>query len=78
METVNGSGIWNVGTGQAYTFLEIAQDIAEREGAVVRTEPVPNASAFRTYTCADISKVKGTVGARDWLTVYNWLDTQYK
>ena len=78
METVNGSGIWNVGTGQAYTFLEIAEDIAEREGAVIRTEPVPNASAFRTYTCADISKVKGTVGARDWLTVYNWLDTQYK
>jgi len=78
METVNGSGIWNVGSGQAYTFLEIAEDIAEREGAVIDYESIPNPHSFRVHTCADLAKLKSTVGARDWLTVYNWLDTQYK
>lgn len=78
IETVNGSGIWNVGSGLAYTFLEIAQDIAEREGVDIVYEPVPDPHSFRTYTCADLDKLKQTAGRRDFLTVYNWLDTQYK
>ncbi len=78
IETVNGSGIWNVGSGLAYTFQEIAEDIAERESVEIEYEPVPDPHSFRNYTCADLSKLKSTIGKRDWLTVYNWLDTQYK
>lgn len=78
VDTVKGSGIWNVGSGLAYTFQEIAEDIAEREGVTVQYEPMPNPHSFRTHTCADLHHLRSTVGARDWLTVYNWLDTQYK
>lgn len=78
IETVKGSGIWNVGSGLAYTFQEIAEDIAEREGAELVYEPVPDPKNMRVYTCANLDKLKQTLGRRDWLTVYNWLDTQYK
>lgn len=78
IETVNGSGIWNVGSGLTYTFQEIAEEIAERESAELIYESIPNPHSFRAYTCADLSKLKDTLGPRDWLTVYNWLDTQYK
>lgn len=78
IETVNGSGIWNVGSGLTYTFQEIAEEIAERENAQLCTEAIPDPHSFRTLTCADLTKLKQTIGSRDWLTVYNWLDTQYK
>jgi ADP-L-glycero-D-manno-heptose 6-epimerase len=78
ISTVKGSGIWNVGSGQPYTYLEIAEDIAERTGADIHYEPIPDASQFRTYTCADLAHLKKTIGAREWTTVYQWLDTQYK
>lgn len=78
IETVKGSGIWNVGSAQSYTYLEIAEDIAERTGAEILYEPIPDVSQFRTYTCADLTHLKKTVGARQWTTVYQWLDTQYK
>jgi ADP-L-glycero-D-manno-heptose 6-epimerase len=76
INTVNGSGIWNVGAGLAHSFLDIAEAIAEQEGVPIEYEPVPlvEQSRMRTKTCADLKHLKETVGKRQWLNVYEWLD----
>jgi nucleoside-diphosphate-sugar epimerase len=72
---VKGSGIWNVGTGLAHSFLDIAEEIAEQEGVEIEFEPVPDAekTRFRTKTKADLKHLKETVGKRQWLNVFEFL-----
>jgi ADP-L-glycero-D-manno-heptose 6-epimerase len=76
INTVKGSGIWNVGSGLPHSFLDIAEYIAEQEGVPLETEPVPFAeqARMRNKTCADLHHLKETVGTRKWLNVYEWLD----
>lgn len=76
INTVKGSGIWNVGAGLPHSFLDIAETIAEQEGVEIRTVPMPvdEAARFRTKTCADLKHLKETIGKRRWLNVYEWLD----
>jgi ADP-L-glycero-D-manno-heptose 6-epimerase len=78
INTVNGSGIWNVGAGLAHSFLDIAEYIAEQEGVEIEFEPVSQQelARFRSKTCADLHHLKETVGKRQWLNVYEWLDTE--
>lgn len=78
MLTVKGSGIWNVGSGLAHSFLDIAETIAEQEGVEIRTIPVPEQekTRMRLKTCADLTHLKETVGSRKWLNVYEWLDLE--
>jgi ADP-L-glycero-D-manno-heptose 6-epimerase len=76
INTVKGSGIWNVGSGLPHSFLDIAEYIAEQEGVPVEVEPIPFAeqTRMRNKTCADLRHLKETVGTRKWLNVYEWLD----
>lgn len=76
--TVKGSGIWNVGSGLAHSFLDIAEYIAEQEDVELRIVPMPDIekSRFRAKTCADLQHLKATVGRRKWLNVYEWLDLE--
>lgn len=78
IKTVNGSGIWNVGSGLAHSFLDIAEYIAEQENVELRTIQIPNEEKprFRQKTCADLKHLKETVGKRKWLNVYEWLDLE--
>jgi nucleoside-diphosphate-sugar epimerase len=78
MTTVMGSGIWNVGAGLAHSFLDIAETIAEQEGVEIRTVPIPDAekTRFRQSTCANLKHLKETIGKRQWLNVYEWLDLE--
>jgi ADP-L-glycero-D-manno-heptose 6-epimerase len=76
INTVNGSGIWNVGSGLTHSFLDIAEYIAEQEGVELEYVPMPATEVprFRSKTCADLAHLKETVGKRKWLNVYEWLD----
>lgn len=76
INTVKGSGIWNVGAGLPHSFLDIAEYIAEQEGVPIETVPMPleEHARFRAKTCADLHHLKETVGTRKWLNVYEWLD----
>lgn len=76
INTVKGSGIWNVGAGLPHSFLDIAEAIAEQEGVEIRTIPMPEEekSRFRQKTCADLAHLKETLGKRRWLNVYEWID----
>jgi ADP-L-glycero-D-manno-heptose 6-epimerase len=76
IKQVKGSGIWNVGAGLPHSFLDIAEYIAEQEGAEIKTVAVPDEerARFRVKTCADLTHLKETIGKRKWLNVYEWLD----
>lgn len=78
INTVKGSGIWNVGAGLPHSFLDIAETIAEQEGAEIRTVPMPETERprFRQTTCADLKHLKETIGKRQWLNVYEWLELE--
>lgn len=78
MNTVVGSGIWNCGSGLSHSFLDIAEHIAEQEGVELRTVSVPEAEQqrWRATTCANLKHLKETVGKRQWLNVYEWLDLE--
>jgi ADP-L-glycero-D-manno-heptose 6-epimerase len=78
INTVKGSGIWNVGSGLSHSFLDIAEYIAEQEGVELKFVTMPDAekTRFRAKTCADLSHLKETVGKRKWLNVYEWLDLE--
>lgn len=76
IKQVNGSGIWNCGAGLPHSFLDIAEEIAEQEDVPLEFEPVPVAelSRMRNKTCADLAHLKATIGKRQWLNIYEWLD----
>lgn len=78
MLKVKGSGIWNVGSGLSHSFLDIAETIAEQENVDIKFVPMPEEekTRFRIKTCADLSKLKSTLGKRKWLNVYEWLDLE--
>ena len=78
INTVVGSGIWNVGSGLPHSFLDIAEAIAEQEGVELREVAVPEEerTRWRSLTCADLKHLKETVGRRQWLNVYEWLETE--
>jgi len=76
IKTVNGSGVWNVGSGLAHSFLDIAEEIAEIEGATLELTPIPleEQQRMRTKTCADLTHLKETIGKRKWLNVFEYLN----
>jgi ADP-L-glycero-D-manno-heptose 6-epimerase len=61
--SVKESGIWNLGTGSAKSFLEVAQEIAEKHGAEYRFIPMPEKlhNSYQKYTCADLTKINSTL-----------------
>jgi len=74
INTVKGSGLWNVGSGLQHDILSIASEIAEQEGAEIKFIPRPN--NINQKIRANIAHLKETVGKRKWLNVYEWLDLE--
>jgi len=58
---VKKSGIWNVGTGKAKSFFDVAQEI----GGAIEWIPMPEnlKASYQTYTCANMDKTNITFGA---------------
>jgi len=57
MELPGVSGIWNVGTGVAKSFLTVAQEVAEKYKARIEYIPFPEhlKHSYQRYTCADMT-----------------------
>jgi ADP-L-glycero-D-manno-heptose 6-epimerase len=72
---VNGSGIWNVGSGLSHSFLDIAEEIAEQEEVPIEfvAMPAEELPRFRQTTKANLTKLKATIGKRKWLNVFEFL-----
>ena len=60
---VQESGVWNFGTGQTKSFLDVANEVAEKYDADVETIPFPEhlKEHYQYYTCADLTKLKATL-----------------
>lgn len=56
---IRSSGVWNIGTGQARSFL----DVAKTFGVPINTVPMPPdlANSYQRYTCADLTKLNNTL-----------------
>lgn len=71
IKQVKGSGIWNVGSGLTHSYLDIAEEIAAQEGVIIEyIEPNHN---IPHKICADLTKLKATIGKRSWLNLFEWL-----
>ena len=72
--TVDESGLWNVGTGRTRSFLDVAQAVAEKEGAEIVEIPMPEnlKGQYQEYTCADLTKLKKLVNI-EWIDVIDWI-----
>jgi ADP-L-glycero-D-manno-heptose 6-epimerase len=57
------SGIWNIGSGKATSFLDIAESVARKEHAKIETIPMPQHTkrSYQEYTCADLTKLGNTL-----------------
>ena len=72
--SIDESGLWNVGTGQPRSFLDIAQAVAEKESAEIVEIPMPEnlKGQYQEYTCADLTKLKKVVNI-NWTDVIDWI-----
>lgn len=61
---IDENGVWNIGTGQAQSFADIARDKANQYGALIQIIPFPEhlAHSYQKYTCADLTKLQQTFG----------------
>ena len=59
--TVKESGIWNVGTGQPRSFIDVAKEF----DVPVTTIPMPEIlqDSYQKYTCADMTKIQQTLNS---------------
>lgn len=74
---VKSSGLWNVGTGKPVSFQHVADLIAARYNAQIEYIDMPELlkKGYQAYTCADLTSLEAAIGAQQWLTIEDWLNT---
>ena len=50
------SGVYNLGTGTAKSFMDVAREVADDTGAEIVEVPMPRIVGYQRYTCADMTK----------------------
>lgn len=57
---VKESGVWNIGTGKARSFLDVANEVAEKYNAKIEYIPMPDtiSNQYQKYTCADLTRLR--------------------
>lgn len=57
------TGLWNLGTGHAKSFQEVAVAIAKETNAVIKYIPMPDnlKGQYQAYTCADLTLLNNTL-----------------
>lgn len=60
---IEENGIWNIGTGTATSFLDVAKKYAEQYSALIQEIPMPEnlKASYQYYTCADLTKLQKTL-----------------
>ena len=78
MFDVDATDIWNVGTGVAPSFLDIAEGYAEKYGAEIEYVPLPEhlKGQYQFFTCADNSKLINSIGPYKFKTVKEYIDAR--
>ena len=73
IKNVKESGIFNVGTGVARSFQEIANLISTNQSYIPMPENLVR--SYQKYTKADISKLERVLGPQKWITVEEFLNS---
>jgi ADP-L-glycero-D-manno-heptose 6-epimerase len=62
-QDIEENGVWNIGTGVATSFMDVAEKYAHQYGAIIEQIPMPDnlKSSYQYYTCADLTKLKNTL-----------------
>ena len=70
------SGIYNIGTGETFSFREIAEAIAQKHGAEIEEIEMPDniAKQYQKYTCADMTKTRKVIGSFVFTNPFNYID----
>ena len=57
------SGVWNVGTGVAKSFKDVAEEIAYKYSSNIEEIPMPEnlKNSYQKYTCADLTRLNQTL-----------------
>jgi ADP-L-glycero-D-manno-heptose 6-epimerase len=60
---IKSTGVYNIGTGSARSFMEIASIISAQTGATIKEIPMPQEllHSYQKYTCADLTKLTKTI-----------------
>lgn len=60
---IKTTGVYNVGTGSARSFMEVAAIIATQTGATIEEIPMPQEllHSYQKYTCANLTKLTKTI-----------------
>jgi ADP-L-glycero-D-manno-heptose 6-epimerase len=79
IQKVPASGIWNIGTGTARSFQEVANVISQRNNTSISYTEMPEIlkSSYQKYTCADLTRLEDALGVQRWISIEEWLD-KYK
>jgi ADP-L-glycero-D-manno-heptose 6-epimerase len=72
------SGVYNVGTGEAVSFRELAECMIENTGASIFEIPMPDElkHQYQEYTCADLTKLNSIVDM-EWTNVKDYIKSIY-
>ena len=75
MFDVKDSGIYNVGTGKPVSFQTVANCIAEKYGAEIKTIDMPEnlKSQYQEYTCANLDKLNSIVDI-EWKNIEDYIN----
>lgn len=57
------SGVWNFGTGNPKSFLDVALEVSKNNECVFKFVPMPDnlKQSYQSYTCADMTKTLGVI-----------------
>ena len=77
-----GSGIYNLGSGEAHSFNELVEVLNKSLGTDLQPEYIDNPHAhYQNFTQADLKKIKGAIGYKPNFTfeagVKDYMDWLY-
>ncbi len=70
------SGIYNVGTGNPYSFQEVADIIGKKYKAEFKYIPIPEniKRSYQKFTCSDNTKIESVLGKQNYITIEEFLE----
>lgn len=75
IENPDLDGVFNIGTGNPISFLDVAELIAEKTGAKIEEIPFPEhlREHYQVFTKANLGKFNANCGIKKWKTVEEYL-----
>jgi ADP-L-glycero-D-manno-heptose 6-epimerase len=74
------SGVFNIGTGQFWSFEFVAKEIQKKIKADIEYIPFLDnlIGQYQSWTCADLTKLEEAIGEYKWTTVEEWIEKNIK